>query len=139
MNVIDNPEVEFVFNKYPALARKKLLSLREVIIETARNIDGLYELEETLKWGEPSYLTKGGSTIRIGWKSKKPDQYAIYFQCSSRLVPTFKMVYKDIFEFEGKRAILFPLDEPINIKAVKKCVEAALTYHKVKQLPTLGI
>ena len=60
------------------------------------------KLEETLKWGEPSYLTKYGSTVRMDWKEKNPEQFAVYFKCTSALVPTFKTIYKDKFKFEFK-------------------------------------
>ncbi len=134
-----NPEVEFVFNNYPNSVRNKMFKLRELIIEIAKGIDGMTKLEETLKWGEPSYLTKIGSTIRIDWKSKSPNQYAMYFQCTSRLVETFKIIFKDIFVFEGKRAIIFLIEDEIPTVELKYCIKAALTYHKVKHLPTLGI
>lgn len=84
-----NPKVEEVFNNYPELIRIRMLALRDLVIETARDINDLEELQETLKWGEPSYLAKNGSTLRIDWKSKVPDQYAMYFKCTSRLVETF--------------------------------------------------
>ena len=134
-----NPEVELVFANYPDFVRDKLLSLRELIIETAKEIDGITYMEETLKWGEPSYLTKNGSTIRMDWKSKSPNQYAMYFKCTSRLIETFKIVFKNLFEFEGKRAIVFKMDDNIPKEALKSCIKAALTYHKVKHLTTLGI
>lgn len=134
-----NPEVETVFNNYPDSARTKMLFLRKLVIETAKEIDEISELEETLKWGEPSYLTKTGSTIRMDWKSKFPDQYAMYFQCTSRLIETFKMIFKNTFEFEGKRAIVFGLENEIPVEELKYCIKAALIYHKVKHLPTLGI
>jgi len=134
-----NPEVKLVFNDYPNSIRDKMNTLRELIIETANETDGIIKLEETLKWGEPSYLTKTGSTIRIDWKSKSPNQYAIYFQCTSRLVETFKMIFKNTFNFEGKRAIIFQLENDIPKEELKHCIKAALTYHKVKHLPTLGI
>ena len=38
--------------------RKKLLHLRQIILDTASETEGVNELEETLKWGEPSYLTE---------------------------------------------------------------------------------
>jgi hypothetical protein len=110
-----------------------------VIIETAREIEEITNLDETLKWGEPSYLVKKGSTIRIDWKEKKPDQYALYFKCTSRLVSTFKLVYGNIFKFEGERAIIFKMEDNIPKSELKKCITAALLYHKVKHLPTLGI
>jgi hypothetical protein len=134
-----NPKVEVVFNNYPKLVRKKLLDLRLLILETAKEIEQISNLEETLKWGEPSFLVKGGSTIRIDWKKKKPEQYAIYFKCTSLLVPTFKMVYGNIFRFEGDRAIIFKMEDSIPRSELKKCIKAALLYHKVKYLPGLGI
>lgn len=139
LQIHTNPEVELVFTNYPDLVRSKMLALRELVIETAREIEVVTELEETLKWGEPSYLTKNGSTLRMDWKSKKPDQYAMYFKCTSRLVETFKLIFKDNFTFEGNRAIIFRIDDKIPKDDLKLCITAALTYHKVKHLPTLGI
>ncbi len=134
-----NPEVERIFKNYPDFVRDKMLVLRKTVIDAAKETDGLTYLEETLRWGEPGYISKYGSTIRMDWKPKTPDQYAMYFQCTSRLVPTFKMVFNDVFEFEGKRAIIFRLNKEIPVGALKICVKAALMYHKVKHLPTLGI
>jgi hypothetical protein len=134
-----NPEVELVFNNYPETVRKKMNTLRELVFETANEIEGLKMMEETLKWGEPSYLTKNGSTLRMDWKSKSPHQYAMYFKCTSRLVETFKLVFKNNFDYEGNRAIVFQIDDDIPKGELKDCIKATLTYHKVKHLPTLGI
>jgi len=131
--------VEEVFKKYPELAQRKLRHLRSVIIATANEMDDVNGLEETLKWGEPSFLTRHGSTIRIDWKEKTPRQYAIYFKCTSKLVPTFRRVFPDKFKFEGNRAIVFELNEEIPEADLKKCIAAALTYHKVKHISNLGI
>ena len=139
LSLKSNSEVESVFNNYPDSVRDKMLALRELVIETAKETDGIDALEETLKWGEPSYLTKIGSTIRMDWKPKSPDQYAIYFQCTSRLVETFKLIFSDTFHFEGKRAIIFQLKDEVPKEELKLCIRAALTYHKVKHMMTLGI
>ena len=139
LEVITNPEVELVFANYPDVVRDKMIRLRKLVIETAKEIDGLSILEETLKWGEPSYLTKNGSTLRMDWKLKTPNQYAMYFKCTSRLVETFKMIFKNKFDFEGNRAIVLQIDGDIPEDELKDCIKTALTYHKVKHLPTLGI
>ncbi len=139
LQIKTNPEVGIVFDNYPGSVRKKILNLRELIIETASELVEIVDIEETLKWGEPSYLTKIGSTIRIDWKSKTPNQYAMYFKCTSKLIPTFKMVFNGLFTFEGSRAITFQMEEKIPKKELKSCIRAALNYHKVKHLPTLGI
>lgn len=134
-----NPKVEEVFANYPETVRDKMYRLRELVLETAEEITTISKLEETLKWGEPSFLTKDGSTLRMDWKEKTPDQYALYFKCTSRLVETFKSVYKNKFQFEGKRAIVFRLNQEIPVDDLKECIKASLTYHKVKHLKTLGI
>lgn len=134
-----NPEVEQVFNNYPDIVKDKIKNLRSLILETVEQIEDINSIEETLKWGEPSYLVKNGSTIRIDWKEKTPNQYAMYFNCTSKLVETFKNKFDGLFEFEGNRAIVFKMDDPIPRDELKKCIAAALQYHKVKQLPNLGM
>ena len=139
LEINTNPEVLAVFEKYPKVARLKIENLRRIIFETANEIEQLTELEETLKWGEPSYLAKKGSTVRIDWKPKAPNQYAMYFSCSTTLVKTFKQVYGNLFDYEGKRAIVFQMDDNIPEKELKSCIRAALTYHSVKNLDKLGL
>ncbi|MBO6571586.1 DUF1801 domain-containing protein [bacterium] len=138
MNLSTNPKTIEVFENYPGSVRSQMEKLRELVLEAASEVDGIEKLEETLKWGEPSYLTKHGSTVRMDWKEKKPDQYAMYFKYTSKLVPTFKELYPDVFTFEGDRAIIFKLDEKIPENELKHCVKLALNYHKVKYLPLLG-
>lgn len=132
-----NPAVELKFGNYPKEIKPKLNYLRELILETAEE-SSMSELEETLKWGEPSYLAKKGSTIRIDWKAKTPNQYAIYFKCTSKLVETFKDVYGDLFTYEKNRAILFDLEKEVPKKELKECIRIALNYHSLKHLPLLG-
>lgn len=141
MSLIINskPEVETVFDKYPTEVKPKIEELQRLIIETAKEVEQIEWLEETLKWGEPSYVTKIGSTLRIDWKPKNPDQYAMYFQCTSKLVPSFKEKFGDLFNYEGTRAIVFQLNEKLPLRELKQCIKATLTYHKVKNLEGLGM
>ena len=139
MKITTNKEVAAVFNAYPGFVKAKMLELRALILEAAGELEEVLNIEETLKWGEPSYLTKFGSTVRIDWKPKKPDHYAVYFKCTSKLVPTFKMRYPKIFDFEKNRAIVFSINDEIPKEALKNCIKAALRYHKIKHLPALGM
>ena len=138
MQIVSNPKVDDVFNSYPKSVKKQMLYLRELVFKTASKIEGLSKLEETLKWGEPSYVTKHGSTLRMDWKEKIPNQYAMYFQCTSKLVSTFKTIYKSVFKFEGNRAIVFQLNDVIPKEELMHCITLALTYHKIKHMPLLG-
>jgi len=139
MDEIENPEVAEVFNMYPKRMRQKLMLLRQLVLDTASETEGIITLEETLKWGEPSYVTKGGSTIRIGWKESKPDQYVLYFDCKTSLVDTFKERYDNEFKFEGNRAIVFNGSDVLPIDEVKHCILLSLTYHSRKHLLMLGV
>lgn len=133
MTPFANAEVAAIFDGYPASARKKLLALRELIFRTAAATPGVGELEETLKWGEPAYLTtksKSGSTVRIAWKRARPDEYAMYFNCQTTLVDTFRTVLAGELRFEGNRGVVFGTAEKLPADAVAFCVAAALTYHR---------
>lgn len=127
----ESADVAAVFAGYPPRVRAKLLRLRRLILEVAARTDGVGELEETLRWGEPSYLTtqsKSGSLVRIGWKPAEPDRYAIYFHCQTSLVATFRALYPTTFEFAGNRALTFAVKDAVPLNELRRCIELALTY-----------
>ena len=135
----NNPAVAAVFNGYPERMKSKLMFLRQLILETAATSDGVGEIEETLKWGEPSYLTpktKSGSTVRLDWKESRADHYSIFFKCTANLVPAFKEKYPQEFNYGGDRSIDFHLEDEIPVKELKNCILLALTYHRNKKLDT---
>ncbi len=124
-----------VFQGYPAGLRRKLMALRELIFDVAGTVEGVGPLTETLKWGQPSYLTQesgSGSTVRID-RLKKGDGYAIYFHCQSGLVDEFRRLYPATFHYEGKRAILFDEGERVPVRALNHCIGLALTHHLRKK------
>ena len=132
-----NNTVQPKFDTYPTSVKLKLLELRSLILDViVRN--NLGDFEETLKWGEPSYLVKGGSTVRIDWKPKAKDKYFIFFNCKTKLVDTFRELYSDVLTFEGNRAIVLNLGEPLPIDVLRHCIELSLRYKSVKHLPLLG-
>lgn len=132
MNAIPNPDVAAVFHKFPTMLCHKLMQLRQLIIDTATEIDGVGKLEETLRWGEPAYITsesKSGSTIRINRRKSSDTQYAIYFNCQTSLVDSFRSAFPNEFTYEGNRAIIFGLEDDVPIETLKICIAWALTYH----------
>lgn len=129
-------EVQQVIDRYPTAVRESILLMRELILSTAAADGTIGEITETLKWGEAAYLTEktgSGSTIRLGWKASAPDQLAIYFNCRTTLVDTFRTLFPEL-RFDGNRAILFRADESVPEDAVKECVRLALTYHRNKHI-----
>ena len=139
LTTIINPKVEAIFNSYPDIAKKRMNYLRDLVIETAYETPEISNLEITLKWSEPSFITNVGSTLRMDWKEKRPNQYGLYFQCTSRLVDTFRLVFGTKFQYEGNRAIILHIDQKIPEIELKECIKACLRYHNVKHLETLGI
>ena len=126
------PAVDAVFRAYPAPIRARLLALRRLIFDTAETTKGVGRLEETLKWGQPSYLTaetKSGSTIRIDQVKSTANQYAVYFHCQTDLVETFRELYPREFSFGGNRSILLDAGDKIPEPPLRHCLALALTYH----------
>ena len=136
MVAFEEPGVAAVFNSYPPAVRGKLLAVRKLIFDTASRTGGVGKLQETLKWGQPSYLTvetKSGSTVRIDRVKGSDTRYAVYFHCQTNLVETFQALYPDILRFEGNRAIVLQADEALPSEAVAHCIALALTYHRNKR------
>jgi hypothetical protein len=130
-----NSAVAKVFGAFPPKLRGKLVSLRQLILKTAAKTEGVGAIEETLKWGQPSYLTtktKSGSTIRIDRVKASDDSYAVYFHCQTNLVATFRELYPKKFGYEGNRAIILDVNRKPDEKALAHCIALALTYHARK-------
>ena len=131
-----DPAVQAAFDAYPKPLRLKLLALRRLILDTARNTGGVGAIEETLKWGQPSYLTtetKSGSTIRIDRVKSAANQYAVYLHCQTDLVETFRELYPTQLRYGGNRSILLNAAEKLPEPELRHCVALALTYHLRKR------
>lgn len=115
-----------------------MFALRDLVFETAGRIGVADGLTETLKWGEPSYLCKTGSTLRMHWKANDPEHFRMFFHCQTRLIPTFRELYPQAFEFEGNRAIRFDVGSEPDLEKLGHCIELTLKYHLLKDLPHLG-
>lgn len=133
------PEIQAKFSHYPEPVKALLLNLRAVILDII-TVEELGDVEETLKWGEPSYFVKGGSPVRFDWKPKCPDQYFVFFNCKTRLVETFRELHSDVFEFQGNRAIVLNVNETVPQEEIRLrlCIAMSLKYHCIKHLPFLG-
>jgi hypothetical protein len=132
---IENPAVSAVFDRYSANTRRNLMLLRRLIYEVAYTLPEVGGLVETLKWGQPSYLTnsRSGNTIRIDQVKAGAGEYAMYFNCQTTLVETFRKLCGATFTYEGNRAIIFSEREAIPIEPIKHCIALALTYHLGKK------
>lgn len=117
---------------FTATGRDVLLVVRDLIFQTAASNPSIGPLTETLKWGQPAYLTetsKSGSTIRLG---QQGPHGVIYLNCKTTLVDTLRDIYPNTFTYHGTRAVKFALDQPLPNDALAHCIEMALTYHLKK-------
>jgi len=124
-------EVNRAFGALPAPIGKRLLQVRELIFAIAAADDNVGRLTETLKWGEPAYLTDetgSGSTIRLG-RLKGSEQAAILFNCRTTLVDSFRERFPDRFEYRQTRALLLPVAGKLAKQELGVCLSLALTYH----------
>lgn len=125
-------ENQTVLNKiitYPEPIQAKLLSLRQLIIDTAEE-EGITSLEEDLKWGQASYVSLKGTTLRIDQYDK--NHCAIFFHCQSSLGSIYRSLYKKELNIVKKRAILIEIDKEIPMDILKHCISIALNYHTIK-------
>ena len=140
MKRFSDPHVAAIFKSYPPAARARLMALRELVFDTARKTAGVGWLTETLKWGQPSYLTAetgSGTTVRID-RLKADGGCAVYFHCQSGLVGQFRELYPDTFKYEGKRAIHFAAEDRLPVRELRHCIALALTHHLRKKVKRGG-
>lgn len=138
MRPFANREVKAAFDAFPDDVRDQLLRLRALIFNAAVDRSDIGTVNETLKWGGPSYVTKHGSTIRLGVPKNSLNTYALYFNCNSKLIDTFRVLYAGELKFEGNRAVVFAKGGPFREPIVQHCISLALQYHKIKHRPLLG-
>jgi Domain of unknown function (DU1801) len=135
---MESENVKRKIESYPTVARVFADDIRNLIYETAKQ-ENLGNIEESIKWGEPSFKAANGSPIRIDWKLNTPDKFYIFFNCRTILVETFREIYSSALKFEGNRAIVLELSEEIPKNILQHCISLALNYHKIKNIPLLGV
>ena len=126
-------DVAGALSAFPDHVRARLLEVRDLVFETAADIKGVGPLTETLKWGEPAYLTeatRSGSTIRLGWFRSSERECAVLFNCRTTLVDDFRERFPGVFAYEKNRAILLDAREPLPKAPLSTCLGMAITYHR---------
>lgn len=126
------PELRSVIERYPEPAQIYAKNVRKLIYEIAADDPDIGHLTETLKWGEPAFLTsepKSGTTLRFDWKEKRPDKIGLFVHCNTTLVQTFRDMFADRLEFDGNRAIWLDLKAPPPEDILKIFIGRVLTYH----------
>ncbi len=121
-------DITQVITHWPDTAQKTFHHLRQIIFDTAASNPQVAPLSEALKWGEPSFLTKTGTTLRIDWKARSPDEIGLFVICRTDLLDQIRAMYPNAFRFEGTRALYLRLDAPIPEQAVAYLATRTQTY-----------
>lgn len=124
------PGLTQAFDRFPDDVRVRLSAVRGLIFDVGRATEGVGEIVETLKWGQPSYATvrpKSGTPIRLGLS--KDGRPALLVHCQTRLIAGFRDQFEDRFAFEGNRALVLGADPDDEREALAACIRQALTYH----------
>ena len=122
--------IEAAFAAMPAAQLPALRQARGVILAEADRL-GVGPLTETLKWGQPAYLTqasKSGTTIRLGLQDEVA---ALFVHCQTTIIEDARQLYGGVATFCGNRSLLLDGDP----RAAVHVICAALTYHRRGKLP----
>ncbi|NVK36059.1 MAG: DUF1801 domain-containing protein [Rhodobacteraceae bacterium] len=131
-NILDaSPDVQRVFDAYSDDVRPGLLALRSLIFDIAGKIPTTGGVSESLKWGQPSYLSvtpKLGTPVRLGLS--KSGRIGLFVHCQTTLVDEFKSLFPDAFEYDGTRGVHLRSTQEIQAEKLSLLISSALTYHK---------
>lgn len=124
-------DINRVFEQYHPNTRLALLSIRQWIFEIASNSEEIGQIEECLKWGEPSYVTaspKSGTTLRLSQLKSSELTYGLFVHCQTSLIEEFRVAYPNL-KYDKNRGVLFDSCELIQTDIIKQFIYLALSYH----------
>lgn len=125
--------VSEALSQYSEPVQVRLLQIRDLVFAVAAETEGVGPLTEALRWGEAAYLTEvsgSGTTVRLGVAKSALGKCAVFFNCRTTLVETFRAHFADHFTFEGNRALVIPGTGHLPEEPLALCLRAALTYHR---------
>ena len=71
--------------------RTGLLTLRDLIFETAASLPEIGAIEEALRWGQPSYISRKGTPLRLGVpRSTRFGLFGFCCKLLTEVVPPFR-------------------------------------------------
>lgn len=124
-------EVQRVFDACTVQNRTGLLRLRSLIFACASDHPQIGSVVESLRWGQPAYLTPAtgaACSLRIG--AQRDDGFGLFVHCKTDLIATFLAGPGAGQRSAGKRAILFRDVADIQAAPIGMLIAGALTYHQ---------
>lgn len=121
--------------RWPEPAQQALWHCRSVFHKVADDAD-VGALDETLKWGQPSWRPtkpRTGSTLRMDWNPKFPDRLSLFVDCKTDLAARMKDMYPNLPENDGQRHLAIDLTAPLPDQAIAHLADLTFTYHRAKR------
>ena len=115
-------------------AAERLRFIRSLVLAAGEAADA-GGIEETLKWGQPSYLPRKkrvGTTVRLGLLSSNPNHCALFVHCQTTLLDQYRDRFPDEFTYLDNRAVLIPIEGKFPEIALQHMASMAFTYHRNK-------
>lgn len=122
-------EIRAVFLQFDSASRGPLEDARATILEIAAELEPVRDIEESLKWGQPSYQPKPktGTPIRLGVsKSGAP---TLFVHCQTTLVADLAADNVHDLATIDNRAVVLPKENVATHPGLRGFIRAALTYH----------
>ncbi len=118
-----------VFDGFEPEVGAALLGLRALVFAVAAEIDQVTGVEESLKWGQPSYSPKPktGTPIRLG--VTKSGAACLFVHCQTSLVADLEADNAHGLHTIDNRAVVLPKIGAEDHPGLPGFVRAALTYH----------
>ncbi len=129
-NPFADEKVATAFAAIPKPEQSMAFTLRDLIFDVAKETPQAGQIMETLKWGQPSYVTpatKSGSTLRIGLA--KGGGVGIFAHCATSIISTYAATFPDTDRIEGNRAVIFRNPDEIVSDRLRLLIRHGLTYH----------
>ena len=119
-------DAKTIFDAVEPDAKTGLIRLRDMIYATAEADPRIAPIAETLKWGQPAYVSKTGTTLRLG--VPKSGGFGLFVHCQSRVIPDYQAMFPDLDRFDGTRGLLFSSPNEIDETRHTWLIQRALTY-----------
>ncbi len=122
------PSVQEVYDSYSEPLKRLFGEVRNLILAIGRETAVVGPLSETLRWGQPSFLTEetgSGTTIRVDRFDN--DALAVFVNCQTTLISDARTYFPEL-TFSKNRAIVLGVNEEVPYAQLSAFLELALTY-----------
>ena len=117
--------------KWSGPAQQRLWACRAIFHDVA-GAAGIGDLDESLKWGQPSWRPikpRTGSTLRVSWDSGDPDHLPLFVDCKTDLASRMQSLYPDLPQNDGRRRLAVDLTQPLPEQAIAHLAQMTFCYH----------